>query len=73
MQAHALGIDSALGRSPFHRQSYDKRESGDFDGTAFVQTSRRSSPLHIFADGFYKWRREVSARSRCGFTGSRLD
>jgi hypothetical protein len=26
VQAYALGVDSALGRRPFYRQSYDKRE-----------------------------------------------
>gem|GEM_PF-1994223 len=41
-----LGIDSALGRRPFHRQPDDQRPCRNTDGTTFRQASRGSPPLH---------------------------
>ena len=58
MQAYALGIDPALGRRPFHRQSYDKRESQNTDGTTSFKLLVDRRRCIIPADGFYEWRKE---------------
>jgi putative SOS response-associated peptidase YedK len=58
VRAYALGFDSALGGRPEYRQSYDKRQSRNADGITFLQASRRSTPVHYSADGFYEWRKE---------------
>ena len=56
MQAQALGADSAFGRRPFYRQSYDKHEVGNELPSFKPLVDRRR--CIIPADGFYEWRKE---------------
>jgi putative SOS response-associated peptidase YedK len=58
VQAHALGINPALGGRPFYRQSYDKRET-ELPSLKLLVDRRRCI---IPADGFYEWQQRRKAQ-----------
>jgi putative SOS response-associated peptidase YedK len=58
VQAYALGIDSALGHRPFHRQSDDNARAETLTELPSFKPLVDRRRCIIPADGFYEWRKE---------------
>ena len=58
MPAYALELNSALGRGPFDRQSYDKARAETLTELPSFKSLVTRCRCIIPADGFYEWRKE---------------